>query len=128
MYLLLQNFSKMFVPLKYGTKKVMLGIHDPFPFQCPDCKQLNTVDFALYGEYYHFWYIPVFPFEKDGFATCSNCNFRINSLKFNRLTKEHFKLIQKKFRYPFYTYIGAALFLSPFLIALIMVTVESLKE
>jgi phage FluMu protein Com len=110
----------MFVPIKYGTKRVMLGIHDPFPFQCPNCKQINTVDYAIYGEYYHFWYIPVFPFEKDGYAKCSRCDFRINSLKYNKLTQEDFRQVKKKFKYPFYTYTGAAIFIFPILVAIVL--------
>jgi hypothetical protein len=116
----------MFIPLKYGSKEVMLGVHDPYPFQCPECKQLGTVSYSLYGEYFHFWYVPVFPFEKDGYAICSNCNFRINSLKFNRRTKEEFKQLRKKFRYPFYTYIGAVLFISPIVIAILFLVFDSL--
>jgi hypothetical protein len=106
--------------IKYGTKKVYLGSHDPFPFQCPNCKQLSTVDFSIYGEYYHFWYIPVFPYEKDGHAACENCDFKINSLKFNRITKDDFKYVSKKFRFPFYTYIGATIFLLPMALAVIV--------
>ena len=110
----------MFVPIKYGTKRVTLGIHDPFPFQCPNCKQINTVEYAIYGEYYHFWYIPVFPFEKDGYAKCSHCDFRINSLKYNKLTEEDFRQVKKKLKYPFYTYTGAAIFLFPILVAIVL--------
>lgn len=116
------------IPIKYGTRTVMLGIHDPFPFQCPNCKQLNTVDFAIYGEYYHVWYIPIVPFEKDGYAKCGHCDFRVNSLKFNKLTKEEFKQIRKKLRYPFYTYIGATLFFLPIIIAIILALVGSPSE
>ncbi len=108
----------MFIPLKYGTKRVLVSVHDPYPFQCPNCKQLGTVDFAIYSEYYHFYYMPVFPFEKDGYAKCDSCEFHINSIKFNRLTKEEFKRIKKQYKHPFYTYIGITLLLSPFIIGL----------
>jgi hypothetical protein len=111
----------MLVPIKYGTKRVNLGIHDPFPFQCPNCKELNSVQFVIYGDYYHFWFIPVFPFEKDGYAICDNCNFRINSLKYNRLTTEDFKQVRKKFKYPFCTYIGFAIFIFPVVVAVLVV-------
>ena len=83
-------------------------------------KQLNSVEFAIYGEYYHFWYIPVFPFEKDGHAKCSHCDFRINSLKYNKLTLEDFKDVKKKFKYPFYTFTGAAIFFFPILVAIVL--------
>jgi hypothetical protein len=113
------------IPVRYGTNRVSLGLYDPFPFQCPGCKQINTVEFALYGDYYHVWYIPIFPFEKDGYAKCSNCNFTINSLKYNKLTCDDFKQIRKKFRFPYFTYLGAALFLFPFIVAIFLVLFSS---
>ena len=104
---------------KYGSKKILIGVYDPYPFQCPGCKELDTVDMAIYCEYYHFWYIPIFPYEKDGTAKCSNCDFKVNSVKFNKNTKELFQQIKKKFRYPFYTYIGAFILCLPFILGIL---------
>ena len=111
--------SRMFFPMKYGTRTVTIGIHDPVFFQCPNCKRINTVSYVITSTYYHFWYIPIFPFEKDGYACCSDCRFKIESLKYSRHTKEEFKDLRKKYRHPFYTYIFAALFISPFAIGII---------
>lgn len=109
----------MFFIHRYGTKRVLIGTYDPYPFQCPNCKELDTIEFLIYGDYFHYWYVPIFPEEKDGFASCSNCNFTINSVKFNRNTKEIFQQIRKKYRYPFYTYIGIALILTPIIILIL---------
>jgi hypothetical protein len=109
----------MAVPVKYGTKRILIGVHDPYPFQCPNCKELGTVSFALYGEYYHFWFIPVFPFDKDGIAKCSNCNLHIGSVKFNKLTKEEFSGIKTRYKHPFYTYTGLILIAAPFIIGML---------
>jgi hypothetical protein len=116
----------LFFHHKYGTKKILIGVYDPFPFQCPECKKLGTVDIAIYCEYYHFWYIPIFPHEKDGSAKCSNCDLKINSVKFNKNTKELFQQIKRKFRYPFYTYIGAIIFLLPGVLGLLAVLLSKL--
>jgi hypothetical protein len=106
----------MFLPLKYGTKTILIGIYEPPFYQCPNCKGLNTIDFAFTSTYYHFWHIPVFPIEKDGYAKCSDCNFKIDSIKYSRLTKDEFQKLKKKFRHPFYTYTLAGIFASPFII------------
>jgi uncharacterized membrane protein YvbJ len=63
--------------------------------------------------------MPVFPYEKDGSAKCSNCGFTINSVKFNRNTKELLREIKKKFRYPFYTYTGFIIFCLPFIMGIL---------
>lgn len=110
----------MFFPHKYGTKKFLLGLHDPYPFQCPNCKQIGSVEFAIIGEYFHFWYIPCYPVEKDGIATCINCEFSINTLRYNHKTATEFQRIKKDYRFPFYTYLGIAILLFPILIALIL--------
>jgi hypothetical protein len=113
---------------KYGTKRILLGIYDPYPFQCPNCKELGTIDFTIYGDYYHYWYIPIFPQEKDGYACCSNCDFTINSVKFNRNTRELFQEIKKKYKYPFYTYIGITIICAPFIIGILAFLISKLSK
>ncbi|MDP4262869.1 MAG: zinc-ribbon domain-containing protein [Bacteroidota bacterium] len=109
----------MFFHNIYGTNRARLGLYEPSPFQCPQCKELDTIDIIMYGDYFHFWYIPIFPYEKDGYAKCSNCGFTINSIKFNRNTKDLFQEIKRKFRYPFYTYTGAFILCSPFIVGIL---------
>lgn len=109
----------MFFLNKYGTRQILLGLHDPYPLQCPECKELGSLEMMIYGDYYHYWYIPIFPYEKDGYAKCSKCGFTIHSIKFNKHTKDLFPQIKKKYRYPLYTYAGVALLLSPFVIGII---------
>lgn len=110
----------------HGTKTIVLGIHDPYPLQCPVCKELDSIDITIYGTYFHVWFIPVFPQEKDGYARCQHCDFTIRSVKFNRYTKELFQQIKKKYRFPFYTYFGVAMITSPVIIG-ILVTLFSRK-
>jgi MFS-type transporter involved in bile tolerance (Atg22 family) len=105
--------------LKYGTRTILIDVYDPPFFQCPNCKGLNTVSFTFTSTYYHFWYVPVFPIEKDGFARCSDCNLKIDSIKYSKFTKEEYKEMKKKFKHPFYTYTLAAILLSPFIIGII---------
>gem|GEM_PF-5479794 len=55
---------------------------------------------------------------------CSECNFKINSVKFNAATKDEFKMIRRKFRYPFYTYIGVAIFFVPLVLLVLLAIIE----
>ena len=110
----------MFFHHKYGTKNFILGLHDPYPFQCPNCSKLGTVEFTITGEYFHFWYIPCYPVEKDGIASCSECEFRVNTIKYNRITADEFRQIKNKYRFPFYTYTGIAIFISPVIAGVIL--------
>jgi hypothetical protein len=110
--------------IRFGTRQKTLGVHDPYPFQCPSCKTLGIVTFGITCEYFHVWYIPVFPTDKDGIAKCDNCDFKINSLKYNRLTKDLFRELSKKFRYPFYLYTGISIFLLPIVTGLIFLLLD----
>ena len=105
--------------VKFGKRTILIGVHDPYPFTCPNCKELGTVDFVITCEYFHIYYIPMFPYEKDGFGSCSNCNFKASSLKFSKHSADIFKEIKRSYRYPYYTYIGISLFLTPIIIGIL---------
>lgn len=95
---------------KFGTRKVFIGHHQPYPWPCPNCKELDTVWFHFYTEYYYAGFVvPMMPYEKDAHANCTNCQFRINSVKFNAATKDEFKRLRRQFRNPWYTYIGVSI-------------------
>ena len=106
--------------IKYGIKRAYTGSYDPYPFQCPNCKELDSTLFYPYSDYWHCWYIPIFPYEKDGHSKCDRCGFTVQSIKFNRNTRDIYREQKRKFRHPFYTYIGAAILGFPFAVGLII--------
>ncbi|MBO9657633.1 MAG: zinc-ribbon domain-containing protein [Chitinophagaceae bacterium] len=110
----------MFIFIRYGKYQRLLGIHEPFESQCPNCREIGSISFAIQAEYFHIWYIPFFPVEKDGFARCSNCPHKVDSLKFNRTTRDDFKEIKKQFRYPLYMYTGLLIVFGPILLAILL--------
>lgn len=110
----------MFVPIKSGTEELPIGTDDPFHLQCPQCKQIGTLDFVISAEYFHFYWIPMFPTGKDGYAKCSECEFMIRSLKFNRVTSEYFKEIKGKYSYPIKTYAGIIVIFFPILVSILL--------
>ena len=117
----------MFIPIKHGHTTILIGVHAPYPFQCPHCKQLNSVDFLIIGEYFHIYWVPMCPTGKDGYAKCNNCTFKIDSLRYNRLTRDSFKEISKKYKYPYYTYIGVSI-LSFFFILMVLALSGAFKD
>lgn len=97
--------------IKFGVKTIRSGIYEPDFYQCPKCKAINSVIFGVESTYFHIWHIPVFPTEKDGFARCNNCALKIDSIKYNRLTKEQYvHVIRKKVKHPFYLYTFTLIF------------------
>jgi transcription elongation factor Elf1 len=97
--------------IKYGIRKVNAGVYQPSFFQCPNCKSINSVSFGIESTYFHVWYIPVFPTEKDGFARCDSCDFKVNSIKYNKQTRDEYRqVIRKKVKHPFYVYTISLIF------------------
>jgi hypothetical protein len=113
--------------IKFGTYIILLGVEDASPFQCPQCKELTTTEFIITGEYYHFYYIPIFPIGKDGYSRCSNCTSSIRSLKFNKKTSDQFKEISSRYKYPLHTYTGITIIVLPFIILLLSLLISAFK-
>lgn len=73
------NVKKVML-LIHGKKTVTIKKHDDYNIQCSNCKKIS-VRYFIYHEYYHFFFIPIFPSGiKSGEGICSNCN-KINNTK-----------------------------------------------
>lgn len=107
--------------VKFGTSTILLGVHDPYPLQCPHCKKLGSLDFMITGNYFYIYYIPIWPTGKEGYGKCSNCGFKIDTLKYNKLTRDSFKDFSKNYRYPAYAYVG--IILISFFVLMIILTI-----
>jgi hypothetical protein len=115
----------MWLPFKkYGINRVNIGYYKPDFMQCPNCKQINSIDFLVYSEYWYTFFVPMAPVEKDGHARCTHCDFRVNSIKYNPHTREEFKRIRKQVRHPWYAYIGT--FIGILLLLLLVLAIAGL--
>ena len=94
--------------LIYGVKKAAIGM-DEFMIKCPSCEVDNFADVMITSNYYHFWFIPIFPIEKEANIVCQKCGLRRYNVPFNSRTFKNYDEIKHKFRHPWYTYFFAAL-------------------
>ncbi len=93
----------------YGSKKSYIKGYDPFMYKCPYCEEQNTTSINIYSKYYHIFWVPVFPFDKEGIATCNNCDAMRGEEKFGPILTSKFKEVTNKMKHPFYTYTLTAL-------------------
>ncbi len=105
--------------LLYGVKKANIRI-DEFMVKCPSCEVDAYADIMITSNYYHIWYIPIFPFEKEANIICQKCGLKRYDVPFNARTFKNYAEIKNKFRHPWYTYITIALFLLIVLIAILV--------
>lgn len=93
-------FGKMF----YGVHKATIGI-DEFLISCPACETDNYADFMVTSNYYNFYFIPVFPFEKEANIICQKCGLKRYSVPFESNVIKEIVDIKGKFKHPLYTYV-----------------------
>jgi hypothetical protein len=88
----------------YGTRTKMIGTSDVFFYKCPYCEETNTTSVAFFSKYYHLFFIPVLPFAKEAYASCSHCGVGRKDTKFGPELVKQVKEIEPKFRPPFYLF------------------------
>ena len=95
-------------PLIYGVKKATIGMEEMM-VKCPSCEVDNYADVMITSNYYHFWYVPIFPFEKEANIVYQKCRLRRYNVPFNSRTFKNYDEVKHKFRHPWYTYFVAGL-------------------
>ncbi|MEI2739739.1 MAG: zinc-ribbon domain-containing protein [Chitinophagaceae bacterium] len=87
----------------YGTRSTPAGLHEFSSYQCPHCEKTDTTYAVIYSMYFHIFWIPFFPDDKQMIATCSECSFTRGTEKFGPKLFEQCKGLTKKYRHPWWT-------------------------
>ena len=87
--------------LIYGKRRIRIKKYDDFHIKCDNCNS-HEQRFLVYQEYFHLFFIPIFPFGvKTIKSVCLKCNDTFNGEK-----KNHYLSIT---RTPIYLYTGIIL-------------------
>lgn len=119
-YSLFYFVSKYSMLVIYGSRSKMIGAAEAFLYKCPYCEETNTTTVAFFSRYYHFFFIPVFPFAKEAYASCCNCGAGRGDNKFGPELIKQAKEMEGKFRPPFYLY-TLVILLSLLIVAVLIV-------
>jgi hypothetical protein len=93
----------------YGSRRTTIGF-DEFQIRCPACATSSYADIMIFSKYYHIYWIPMFPFEKEANVICQKCGAKQYDMPFNASLVVNFSEIKNKFRHPWYTYTGIGTF------------------
>jgi hypothetical protein len=104
----------------YGSRKKMIGASEAFLYKCPYCEETNTTSIAFFSNYYHIFFIPIFPFGKEAYASCSHCGAARSDNKFGPELVKQAKEVEGKFKPPFYLYAWLILFVAFILLIVIV--------
>lgn len=105
--------------LIHGTRETFINL-DEFLIKCPSCETDSWADVMLMSEYYHFYYVPLFPFDKNANVVCKKCGLKRYGMGFDKKLIKNLEEVKHQYKHPWFTYIG--LILVGLLIASIMIT------
>lgn len=89
-----------------GNRSVKLKSEKILNQLCSNCNSANSLEFNVYGKYFHIWFVPMIPTHKTGFKECTKCN---NAIEFNNTkqnSKSRYYSLVNKTSYPYWFYAG----------------------
>ena len=90
----------------YGKKRFRIMTKEIIPYECPNCSNRFSTKLTIYSKYFHIFWIPFRPIDKEGIASCIECGLERNEMKFGPELVAQSKEIKKGVKHPFYAYIG----------------------
>ena len=92
----------------FGTYQSPLGIEEVL-IKCPSCETDQWADVMVVGKYYHIFFVPFMPTDKDLNLICNNCGLKRYNLPFDSRMLKNFDEIKGKFKHPWFAYSGIGL-------------------
>jgi hypothetical protein len=93
----------------FGWYSVAIGT-DEILVKCPSCEGTTTADIMVYSKYFHFFWLPIFPFERTAMTICSKCGLKKNGISLDSNSILNSEEVKSKFKHPWWTYIGVSFF------------------
>jgi hypothetical protein len=92
----------------FGEKQTPIGVEELL-IKCPSCESHSWADAMISSSYFHFYYVPIFPFDKSADVICKKCGIKRYGRSFNASLVDNYDEIGHRFRHPLFTYTGAAI-------------------
>jgi len=93
----------------YGSKETAITV-DEWMVNCPCCETHNVADAMVMSKYYHIYWVPIFPFDKPVNVICQQCGLTRSGITMNTNLVSNYEEIKRRYRHPWFTYIGAGIF------------------
>lgn len=102
----------------FGIKETAIDI-DEYLVRCPSCEGYSLADVMVMSKYYHFYWMPFFPTEKDANVICKSCGLKRDGMAFNSDLINNYNEVKRKYRHPWFTYIGSSIMILIFIAILL---------
>ena len=94
--------------IKYGILPTNIDAGE-FIVKCPCCETDSWADVIVISNYYHFFYVPIFPVSKEANVYCKKCELKRYGMAFNSGLIGNYDEVKQHYKNPWYTYIGVAI-------------------
>lgn len=95
----------MLLPHLYGTRK-KLTLLDEQLVRCPACEKHSRADIMINSEYFHIYYLPIFPTGKDMNIICHECGMKRFDIPLDLSVIHNGTEMEDRLRHPWYLYSG----------------------
>jgi hypothetical protein len=83
---------------------------DEFLVKCPSCEKHSWADVMIISRYFSYGRIPMFPSSKEANVICKTCGLKRYGMSFNPNLISNYEEVKRKYKHPWWTYIGAVFF------------------
>jgi len=94
--------------VRFGTLPATIGAGE-YIVKCPSCEIDRWADVIIISNYYHFFYVPIFPIGKEANVYCKSCAMKRYGMAFNSKLISNYEEVKKQYKHPWYTYIGVTI-------------------
>jgi hypothetical protein len=91
----------------FGKQQTAIDV-DEFLVKCPCCETHSWADVMVLSIYYHIYWIPIFPFDKEANIICQTCGLKRFGVPFDAVLISNYNEVKGRFRHPWFTYTGVA--------------------
>ena len=103
----------------YGQSTTPIGADEVF-VRCPSCEKNSWADMMVESQYFHMFWVPIFPFDKLINLICKDCGLRRYGLPFNESIIPTYKEIEHQFRHPVRTFIPVLIVVFLVIVAIVV--------
>jgi hypothetical protein len=94
----------------FGRKRTAIDIGEAF-LKCPACESHKWADIMVFSLYFHIYWVPIFPYDKEVNIICKDCELKRFEMPFNEQSIGNLNEVKYKYKHPWRTYTGISIFL-----------------
>lgn len=93
----------------YGWRSSGIKEEDRPAVKCTNCEETGGITFARFVNYFHIFWIPLFPFKTNGVGLCTKCETEFTPKRMDARLREEYERFKSGTSVPLWSFVGLAL-------------------